>query len=133
MAYGNFILDKGYRLAAAATVTKFRAVKFSAAETVTPVTAITDRPIGFVQFSVTAAELLKGKGCTVRLAGITEAEATGAIAVGTQVQLESDGRVSALVGASGKRILGRCVGHASTNAGDRIALQIGDLSTAGVA
>lgn len=131
MAYGNTILDKGYR--AAAALTKFRAVKFSATETVTPVTAITDRPIGFALFSISAAEQLKGKGASVRVAGVVEAEAVGAIAVGTQVTLEADGRVSALVGASGKRIVGRCVGHASTNAGDRISLQIGDLATAGVA
>jgi hypothetical protein len=34
-ATGNFVLDKGYR--AAGAITKFRAVKFSANETVTPV------------------------------------------------------------------------------------------------
>ncbi|SRR6266576_959102 len=122
MAYGNFLLDKGYN--AAAAVTKFRAVKFSAAETVTPVTAIGDQIAGFAQYSVSAAEILKGKGVPVRNDGITEAEATGPIAVGVQVQMESDGRVSAAVGASGKRIVGRCVGHASTNAGDRIALDM---------
>lgn len=133
MAAGNFILDKGYRLQAATIVARFRAVKFSAAEEVTVVTAITDRPAGFVQFGITAAELLRGKGATVRMAGFTEAEAAGAIAVGAVCQLEADGRVSALVGASGKRIVGRCVGHAATNAGDRITMQIADLTTAGVA
>jgi len=122
MAYGNFVLDKGYR--AAAAITKFRAVKFSAAETVTPVTANTDQIAGFAQFTVATAEIARGKGCLTRTMGITEAEATGAIAVGNQVQMESDGRVSAAVGASGKRIVGRCVGHASTNAGDRIALHL---------
>jgi hypothetical protein len=122
MAHGNFILDKGYK--AAAAMTKYRAVKFSAAETVTPVTAITDRPTGFAQFSVSAAELLKQKGASVRVLGVTEAEAVGPIAVGAQVTLESDGRVSTLVGASGKRIVGHCVGHPSTNAGDRISLFI---------
>lgn len=131
MAYGNFVLDKGY--AAAAALTKFRAVKFSASETVTPVTAITDRIVGFAQFSVSAAEILKGKGSLVRVDGITEAEAAGAITLGAQVQLENDGRVSALVGASGKRIVGVCVGHPATNAGDRIALRMADTTTAGVA
>lgn len=129
MAYGNFVLDKGYR--AAAAITKFYAVKFSAAETVTPVTANTDLIAGFAQVGVTSNEITRGKGCNTRQQGITEAVATGAISVGQQVQLESDGRVSALVGASGKRIVGRCVGHASTNAGDRIALEI-DIN-AGVA
>lgn len=135
MATGNVILDKGYRVAAGQTLTKFRAVKFSAAETVTPITAITDRPAGWAQFGVTAAELLKGKGASVRVApgSRTEAEAAGAIAVGAQCQLESDGRVSALVGASGKRVVGRCVGHPATNAGDRITLELADMTTAGVA
>lgn len=122
MATGNFILDKGYN--AAAAITKFYAVKYSAAETVTPVTANTDLIAGFAQFGVATTEIAKGKGCVVRKEGITEAVASGAIAVGVQVQLEADGRVSALVGASGKRIVGRCVGHPSTNAGDRISLQI---------
>lgn len=120
MAYGNFLLDKGYKCAAA--VTKFRAVKFSAAETVTPVTADTDTIAGFAQFSVTAAEILKGKGVPVRNSGITEAEATAGISVGQRVTLASDGRVTAA--ASGDRVVGTCVGHASTNAGDRIALLI---------
>lgn len=122
MASSNFILEKGYN--AAAAITKFRAVKFSAAETVTPTTANTDDPIGFAQFTVTAADIIKGKGCTTMLLGITEAEAVGAIAVGDRVTLEADGRVSSLVGSSGKRIVGKCVGFASTNAGDRISLLI---------
>jgi Uncharacterized conserved protein (DUF2190) len=122
MATGNFVLDKGYD--AAAAITKFFAVKYSAAQTVTPVTGITDRIAGFAQYGVTAPEIAKGKGCSVRVMGITEAVATGVIAVGAQVQMEADGRVSAAVGASGKRIVGRCTGHASTNAGDRISLLI---------
>lgn len=122
MATGNYILDKGYN--AAAAITKFYAVKYSAAETVTPVTANTDRIAGFAQFGVTAPEIAKGKGASVRVEGITEAVATGAIAIGVQVQLEADGRVSAAVGASGKRIVGVCVGHPATNANDRITLRI---------
>lgn len=121
MAYGNFVLDKGYNVAAA--VTKFRGCKFSAAETVTPVTAITDICAGFPQFDVSASELTnRNKGASVRVEGITEAEATGAIAVGARVTMEADGRVSTYVAASGKRVVGRCVGHAAANAGDRIAL-----------
>jgi hypothetical protein len=124
MATGNFVLDKGYN--AAAAITKFYAVKFVAGtpQTVTPVTAIADLVAGFAQFGVATTEITRGKGCPVRTAGITEAVATGAIPLGSQVQLESDGRVSALVGASGKRNVGRCVGNASTNAGDRISLMV---------
>lgn len=125
MASGNFLLDKGFNLAAGATVTKFFAVKFSGnAEEVTPVTANTDLIAGFSQFGITAAELLDGKGVSVRMAGITEAVATGAIAVGALVTLEADGRVSTYVGASGKRVVGRCVGNAAANANDRISLFI---------
>ena len=123
MATGNFVLDKGYGCVAA--ITKFRGVKLTGnTEEVGPVTAITDDPIGWAQFAVSLAEVAKGKGPSVRLIGITEAEAAGAIAVGARCQLEADGRVSALVGASGKRIVGRCVGHAAVNAGDRISMLI---------
>jgi hypothetical protein len=122
MAFGNFLLDKGY--ACSGAVSKFFAVKFTADEVVGPVTAITDRIAGFAQFGVTAPEIAKGKGAPVRRQGITEAVATGAIGVGVQVQLEADGRVSAAVGASGKRIVGVCVGAPATNANDRIALEI---------
>lgn len=125
MATGNFLLDKGYNLAAGQTATKFRALKYSGtAEEVTPITAITDDIAGIAQNGVTAAELLQGKGVSVRLLGISEAEASVAIAVGARVTLEADGRVSNLVGASGKRIIGRCVGHAAGVAGDRISLLI---------
>lgn len=122
MATGNFVLDKGYECAAA--VTKFRAVKYSAAGTVTPVTALSDLVAGFAQFGVTAAEILRGKGCVVRMEGITEAEASAAIAIGAWVELVADGRVRTATISSGARIVGRCVGNPSTNAGDRIALHV---------
>jgi|SRR5215471_9246654 len=120
MAWGNFVLDSGFD--AAAAITKFRAVKLSAAGTVTPVTAITDVIVGFEQFGVSANDITRGKGASVRAMGITEAEANGAIAVGALCTLETTGQVSTYVGASGKRIVGQCVGHPSTNAGDRISL-----------
>lgn len=122
MAWGNFILDKGY--AAAAACTKYRAVKWSAPEVVTPITANTDEIAGFIQFGISAAELAQGKDASVRLMGVSEAEAVGAIAIGTWVTLEADGRVSARVAASGKTVVGKCVGNPSANAGDRIALLI---------
>lgn len=122
MATGNFVLDKGYN--AAAAISKFKAVKLSAAETVTPVTANTDVVHGWPQFDVSAAEILKGKGASVRVIGVTEAVASAAIAVGVACQLEADGRVSAAVGASGKRLVGRCIGHPAANANDRITMLI---------
>jgi len=122
MATGNYILDKGYLPAAA--LTKFYAVKLTAAETVGPVSAIGDVVHGFSQFDIAAAEILRGKQASVRLEGITEAVASAAIAVGAQCQLEADGRVSTVLAASGKRIVGRCVGHPASVAGDRISLLI---------
>jgi hypothetical protein len=129
MAWGNFLLDIGMDVAPAQTLTKFYAVKYSAAEQVTPVTAITDVLAGFAQFGVTTQELARGKGASVRVHGVTEAVANGAIAVGSLVTLETTGQVSAYVGASGKRIVGKCVGNAAVNAGDRISLLINPYGT----
>ena len=121
MAHGNFVLDKGYR-AGSAPITKFRAVKFSAAETVVPVSAITDQIAGFAQYSISASEQARGKGCSTRVMGVTEAEATGPVVVGAAVTIAADGRVK--TAATGERVVGRCVGFAATNAGDRIALNL---------
>lgn len=123
MAWGNFLYDKGFNVQSGQAIVKFRACKLTgASEEVTPVTAITDDPIGWAQFGVTAAETVRGKGASVRVWGVTEAEASGAIAVGQRVTLDADGRVSAFTAASGKRIVGQCVGSAAVNAGDRISL-----------
>src|SRR5687767_9923423 len=104
-AYGNFVLDKGYD--AAAAITKYRAVKFSAEETVTPVTAITDQVAGIEQFGVTAGEILKGKGASVREMGISEMEIAATITVGQMVTINASGL--AKPAATGERIVGVCV------------------------
>ena len=123
MAWGNFLLDIGMDTAAA--LTKFRAVKYSGVvEQITPVTAITDVIAGFPQFNVATSEITRGKGASVRVHGVTEAEAFGAIPIGSLVTLETTGQVSAYVAASGKRIVGKCVGSPAVNAGDRISLLI---------
>jgi len=123
MAWGNFLLDKGYL--ASGALTKYRCVKYGATpETVSPVAAITDDIAGVVQFGITAAELLDGKDASVRMMGVTEVECAGAIPLGSWCQLEADGRVSARVGASGKKLVGKCVGEAAVNAGDRCAMLI---------
>ena len=129
MAWGNFLLDIGMDVASGQPLTKFYAVKYSAAEQVTPVTAITDVIAGFSQFGVTTNDLNRGKGASVRVHGVTEAVANGAIAVGSLVTLETTGQVSPYVAASGKRIVGKCVGSPSTNAGDRISLLINPYGT----
>jgi len=120
MATGNFVLDKGYR--AAGALTKFRAVKFSAAETVTPCTAITDQIAGIVQFGVTAGELAKGKGALVRTMGQSEMEAAAAITVGAAVCINASGQ--ATVATTGARVVGTCVGHPAATAGDRITVRL---------
>lgn len=119
-AYGNFVLDKGYD--AAAALTKYRAVKFSAEETVTPVTAITDQVAGIEQFGVTAAELLKGKGASVREMGISEMEIAATIAVGQMVTINASGL--AKPAANGERIVGVCVKGATFAAGERCAVRL---------
>lgn len=119
MATGNYVMDKGYD--AAAAITKFRAVKYSAEETVTPVTAATDPVAGIAQVGVSAAELANGKGVAVRVMGASEMEASEAIAVGQLVSITTDGR--AQVAAATERVIGQCV-EASAQAGDRIRVQL---------
>ena len=118
-AYGNFVLDKGYN--AAGAITKFRAVKFTAEETVGAVTAITDQPIGVEQFGVSAAEIAKGKGASVRTDGITEMECSAAIAIGALVSITTDGRCK--TAAAGERVVGLCT-KATANAGERAAVRL---------
>jgi hypothetical protein len=105
----NYLQDKGYD--AAAAITAFRAVKFSAVETVTPVTAITDSVAGVAQVGVTAGEILKGKGASIAVEGDTVMEAGGAIVAGARVCIDSSGRAVTLT--AGNRIIGRCIEPAS--------------------
>jgi hypothetical protein len=105
----NYLQDKGYT--AAVALTKFRAVKFSAAETVTPVTGITDMVAGVVQHDVSTGELAKGKGASIAVDGDTVWEASAAITIGARVTIAADGRCKAL--AAGERTMGHCVEAAS--------------------
>lgn len=64
----SYGLDKGFDVSAA--VTKYCAVKMSAtAETVSPVSAVGDVPIGIAIESVSAGEITKGKGVPVAMSG----------------------------------------------------------------
>lgn len=114
MPTGNYIQDKGYKVAAA--ITKFRAVKFSAAETVTPVTAATDVIAGVAQVGVTAGEITRGKQVSIRRMGATEWECSAAIAIGAMVTMAADGRCK--TAATGERVVGMC-DEATANAGER--------------
>lgn len=118
-AYGSYGKQLGFD--ASAALTKFRFVKLTGApETVGPVTAITDQPIGVVQFSITAAELLKGKGASVLVDGVTEVEVNEAVDEGQRAGLGSDGRVG--VAAAGERLVGIFLTAAPS--GGRASLQI---------
>jgi hypothetical protein len=119
MATGNYVMDKGYN--AAAALTKYRGVKFSAEEAVTPVTAATDVIAGVAQVSVSAGEITKGKGVSVRVMGASEWECSAAIAVGALVTMAADGRCK--TGAAGERVVGVCV-EPTANAGERARVQI---------
>jgi hypothetical protein len=116
----NYIQDKGYD--AAAAITKFRAVKFSAEETVTPVTAAADFVAGVAQNDVTAGEILEGKGCVIAVEGDTEWECSEAIAVGQPVSIGTDGRCQVGVTAA-ERVHGDCV-EPTTLAGQRARIHL---------
>lgn len=103
MSYGNFVLDKGFK--AAAAVTKYKAVKGTGTnDEVTPVTADTDVVLGVAQYSVSAGELAKQKHASVRMAGISQMECTATIQQGALVCITADGSANALT--SGDRVIG---------------------------
>jgi len=108
-ATANYIQNKGYN--AAVALTKYRAVKFSAAETVTPVTGVTDVVAGIAQFDVTAGEILRGKGASIAVEGDSIMEASEAITIGQLVSVSANGR--AAVASAAERQIGVCVEAAS--------------------
>lgn len=109
----NYLQDKGYT--AAGALTKFRAVKFTAAETVNVVTAITDVIAGVVQHDVTAGEILKGKGASIAVDGDSMMECAGNITIGSRVCIDSVGR--AITQTTGNRAIGHCVEANADGAG----------------
>lgn len=119
-ATGNFVLDKGFD--SASVLTKYRAVKLTAnAEEVTACTALGEDGIGISQFAISAAELAKGKGASIRIEGITEWEASAVIARGAEVTVAADGRC-VTVGAGGtQRVWGRAL-QAASGAGVRVSV-----------
>lgn len=118
MATGNYLQDKGYD--AAAAITKFTAVKFSAEETVTPVTAEGDVVVGIAQVGVTAAEILRGKGVSVRRMGASEMEALATFVPGALVAIDAAGK--AVAPNTGARVIGTC--DEGGDSGDRIRVTL---------
>lgn len=102
----NFVLAKGKN--AAAAITKKRFVKLDTTatdgETVKPCDAAGELAYGVALFSVSAAELLKDKGCSVMVEGRAIVEASVALAVGAPVATTNDGRAKAP--ATGDYVLG---------------------------
>jgi len=77
---------------ASAALTKFRFVKQTGAQTVAPVAASTERPLGVVQVDVSVAEAALGKSVAVSTEGIMWVEAGAAIALGARVMSDATGR-----------------------------------------
>lgn len=120
MADSNFVLSRGFIPAAGQAFTKHRAVKMSAAETVTPITAAGDVTIGVAEMDVTLADAAKGKDVTVQMIGIVEMEASVALAVGALVGLAANGRAAAA--GAGVRTIGVVVGNPAGAAGERVSV-----------
>jgi hypothetical protein len=120
MATSNDVMTKGYN--AAAALTKYRAVKFSAAETVTPVTAATDVACGVVQNTIAANDItVRGVGAQTRVMGASLMEAAGIITIGALVTINASGQAKA--GAAGERVIGMCV-EAASGAGKYARVQL---------
>jgi len=123
-AGGNYGMDKGYKPAVA--LTKFRFVKFSAEDTVTVVTGKTDVVCGVAQYSVSTAELSKGKNASVRMEGISEVEIASTVSVGDLAGLTANGTIR--TATTGDRIVGT-VTHGATTAGERASVMVEITST----
>lgn len=121
-AYGNFVLDKGFK--AAAALTKFRAVKGTGNDgEVTPVTGVADVVVGVAQYSVSAGEITKQKLASVRMAGITEMECAGTIQQGGLVCTNNVGQ--AVAGTATNRIIGVALADGASGTRIPVALIIG--------
>jgi hypothetical protein len=102
----NFVMAKGKN--ASAAITKKRFVKLDTAaadgETVKPCDTAGEKAFGVALFSVSAAEIVKGKGVSVFVDGRAIVEASAALAVGAVVTTDNVGRAAAA--ATGNWILG---------------------------
>lgn len=105
--YGNFVLDKGYKVASSTTITKHTFVKFSADDTITNVAASTDVVCGVALVTMTTGVDNANKGVPVRLLGIAEVESAATINAGQLVMSNTSGK--ALVATSTNRVVGMCL------------------------
>lgn len=85
-----------------------------------------DECLGFINFDVRSVNFAAGQACEISMAGnVMYLSATGAIARGTQVQLDVsvNGGVAALVGSSGADVVGYAYDKA-VNVGDLIRVHL---------
>jgi hypothetical protein len=115
-ASSNYVLNKGKN--ASAAFTKKRFVKFDTAatdhESVKMCDAQGEMSCGVTLFSVSAAEILKGKGASVQMGGIAVVEASAALAEGTLVTTGTTGKAEAA--ASGDYVLGEVIEPSTADA-----------------
>lgn len=106
-ASSNFVLAKGKNATAAITKKRFVKVDGTDHEGVKQCDAQGENAIGVSLFSVSAAEILKGKGCSVQMQGIAIVEASAALAEGSLVTTGTAGKAEAA--ASGDYVLGMVI------------------------
>lgn len=119
----NIEVAKGYDVSGA--ITKMRFVKEIAGspQTVAQCDTLGERAVGVSMFSVSDAEILRGKGASVILDGIAILESNGAVPEFSLVTTDAVGR--AIVAVSGNWILGVCR-EASSGTGNQCSIILAD-------
>lgn len=125
----NYELDKGF--GATAAVTKFRAVKLSAAgpQTVAPIAAAADTVFGVAQESLSTAEQARNFGIPVSVlasGGETEWEVGVAVAIGDRLVIDSAGRCVPVGTASAGTLIVGIARQAATTIGQRVTVAMGN-------
>lgn len=121
-ASSNFVLSKGKN--AGEALTKKRFVKLDPAasdgEAVVMCDTAGERAYGVSKFSVSTAEIAKGKGASVEVEGRSIVEASEAIAVGDPIATTNDGR-AAVADTAGWWVIGVC-DEPAAGAGDECSV-----------
>lgn len=126
-ASSNFVMGKGKNAGGAITKKRFVKLDDSAAdgETVIQCDSAGEAAYGVAVYSVSTAEIAKGKGCSVLTDGRAIVEAGSALPVGTLVATDADGK--AVGAASGDAIAGM-VDEPALLAGDECSVDLSKSS-----